>query len=283
MNQVLLIALAAVNAIVLVAAAWLMLRVSDKDVLLASRVSAAQGRWRHLDQIRPQGGSGMAAPLQRLLGAIGRSILQSGLLLGRTRMELEQTLGSCGFRGPNALAMFLGTKLVLVLLLPPVFWVVANLLGLAGTTRLMALALGFIAGLLVPDMMVRRIRSAYLAKLEEGLPDALDLMVICAQAGLSLEPAIARVASEMRMARPEVYLELEQTVRELEIMADAQVALGNLSQRTGLATLQRLVSTLIQTMQYGTPLTSALRNLSAEVRQAALTRFEGRAARLWCC
>ncbi len=276
----LLIPLAAISAAVLITAAWLMLRVSNKDDVLAARIGAAQGKWVRPDAVVTPRRTTASASVQRLIGGIGRSVLQSGLLPGGTRTELQQTLSSSGFRGPNALSLFLGAKLVLFLSLPAAMWILTGLADFEHSTRLEMTAVGVIAGLLAPDMAVRRLRKGYLGRLEAGLPDALDLLVICSQAGLSLEPAMARVAAEMRLSRPEVCAELEQTVRELEIMADAQAALGNLSQRTGLATLRRLVSTLVQTMQYGTPLTEALRTLSAEVRQQALTRFEEGAARL---
>ena len=280
MRPLILVLLAAASAALMVLAAWLMLRVSDSEIVYAARVSAAQGRW-----IKPESGEkpqrrALIDVVKSFLSSVGWALLRSGLVPGQTRVELRQSLNSSGFRGPNAVALFLGTKLVLMILFPLAGLGVANALGFQYSTRLICMGVGFIAGLLAPDALVRRIRSGYLNRLENGLPDALDLMVICAQAGLSLEPAMTRVAIEMRLARPEVATEWERTVRELEIMADAQVALGNLAQRTGLPTLKRLVSTLVQTMQYGTPLTEALRNLSAEVRQQALTRFEARAARL---
>ena len=97
---------------------------------------------------------------------------------------------------------------------------------------------------------------------------------------MSLEPGMTRVAFELRRSRPEVAREFDATVRELEILSDSTMALGNLGRRTGLDSLKRLVSTLTQTMQYGTPLSDALRSLSNEMRQMSLTRFEERAARL---
>jgi tight adherence protein C len=279
-SPLVLVALAAASGAILVVAAWLMLRVSDRDVQLAARVSAARGRWIKPEAVELPRKRALLEPVQSSIAAVGRAVMQSGLLPGRTRAELQQTLASSGFRGPNALAMFIGAKLVLVPAVPLAALALADALGTSSRTRMIMLAAGFIAGLLAPDKIVRSIRDRYLNRLEAGLPDALDLLVICAQAGLSLEPAMARVAAEMRMARPEVADELELTVRELEIMASAPAALANLAKRTGLPTLQRLVSTLVQTMQYGTPLTDALRTLSAEVRQQALTRFEARAARL---
>ena len=280
MTPAVLLGVGGVSGLILAIAAWLMLRVSDKDVLLAARIDAARGRWVQPDRVAARGRAPVLQPLQLLLAGIGRSLLQSGVLPRRTRNELTQTLRSSGFASANAVALFLGAKLALVLALPMVGWIVANALAVEHSTRLIFVGVGFVGGLLAPDYAVRRIRGAYLAKLEAGLPDALDLLVICAQAGLSLEPAMNRVAAEMRVAQPEVALEFETTVRELEVMADTQAALGNLAGRTGLATLQRLVATLVQTLQYGTPLTDALRTLSAELRQQSLTRFEAGAARL---
>ena len=105
-------------------------------------------------------------------------------------------------------------------------------------------------------------------------------MVICAQAGLALGPTIVRVATELQSAHREVAQELAQTANELHMVSDARIALVNLGTRTGIEGYKRLGTTLIQTMQYGTPLTSALKTLSAEMRQDALTKYEARAARL---
>ena len=278
MTPLLLLSVGGTSGVVLVLAAWLMLRVSDKDILLAARISAAQGRWVKPDAMAPRRAA--MQPLQRGLAALGQAVVKSGMLPVRTRAELQRSLSESGFRGSNALGLFIGGKMVLVLAGPSLCWMGANLLGLQPSTRVAMTAVGFIGGLLAPDMIVRKLRAGYLAKLEGGLPDALDLLVICTQAGLNLEAAMGRVAREMRLAQPALADELELTVRELEIMASAQAALASLAQRTGLETIKRLVSTLTQTMQYGTPLTDALRNLSAETRQSALTRFEARAARL---
>jgi tight adherence protein C len=124
------------------------------------------------------------------------------------------------------------------------------------------------------------LRKRFMARLEKGLPDALDMMVICAQAGLGLGPAIIRVADEMKHSYRDLATEFSLTANELQILSDTRIALHNLGQRTGLEAFRRLAMTLIQTIQYGTPLTDALRTLSAEMRQEALTAFEESAARL---
>lgn len=142
------------------------------------------------------------------------------------------------------------------------------------------IAVGAIVGLLLPDWAVGHIREAYRKKLQAGLPDALDMMVICAQAGLGLEPSLARVSYEIRSAHREVAQELALTANEMQVMTDTRAALLRLGDRTGVPSLKRLTATLAQTIQYGTPLADALRSLSAEMRQETLTAFEERAARL---
>ena len=283
MSLGLLFLIAIGSALLLIGAAFYMLRASDNDVIVAARFAAARGSWAVADNkavVRKKAGPGLREVLLRGLTELGRGVMQSGVLPGRTRSELQQTLQSAGLRGPNSLAMFVGAKMAALFGLPLAGWLASRNFDFSQTTMLMLVGGGAIVGLLAPDMVIKRKRKGYLAKIEKGLSDALDLMVICAQAGLSLEPAMARVGVELRIVHPEMCLELETTVHELEIMADSARALTNLGKRTGLDSLQRLTSTLIQTMQYGTPLSDSLRTLSNEMRTAALTRFEERAARL---
>ena len=215
-----------------------------------------------------------------VLTGLGRLIAGSGLLPARTIAELEQTLSSSGFRGANGLWLFIGTKIALLIGLPLLTFMTLQGAHTRPMSRVTELAIAASVGLLAPDMIVRKLREAYLARLERGLPDALDLMVICAQAGLGLESAIERVGDEIRLAHRDIARELELTSRELQMTSDSRAALIALGQRTGLESLKRVTSTLAQTLQYGTPLTAALRALSAEMRQESLTRFEERAARL---
>jgi tight adherence protein C len=106
------------------------------------------------------------------------------------------------------------------------------------------------------------------------------MMVICGQAGLGLEASVERVGTEIAFAHPAVAAELTRTSREMQVNADIRTALVNLGSRTGLESARRLAAVLIQSMQYGTPLTQALRALSAEQRQELLVKFESKAAKL---
>ncbi len=256
-------------------ALWL-LRADQMQKRLAVRLTAARDAAGLQDLVSVAGGSG---PLQ-WVAALGRAVARSGLLSDKTVAELEVTLAIAGFRGKNGLGLFVGSKLLLFFGLPVLAWFGTAPAGLSGTLHLGVTAAGGILGLLGPDYVVKSLRAAYLKQLDRGLPDALDMMVICSEAGLSLEPTIVRVATEIGHTHTAVANELQQTATELRLLADRRTALQNMGTRTGLETLKRLGTTLIQTMQYGTPLSQALRNLSAELRTEMLTRFEERAARL---
>ncbi len=216
----------------------------------------------------------------RIVSVVGMMLARSGLLSDKTITELEQTLTAAGFRGGNGLGLFVGSKILMLCALPALAWVGLGALGVSSTVHNGVTGAAAILGLLMPDYIVKSMRSRFLKRLDGGLPDALDMMVICSEAGLGLEPAITRVAAEIGHAHPAVAEELHQTASELRIMADRRIALQNMGTRTGLESLKRLGSTLVQTLQYGTPLSQALRTLSAEMRTEMLTRFEEKAARL---
>ncbi len=214
-----------------------------------------------------------------LVAKLGSTLAKSGLLPAATRAEFEQTLAQAGWRGSRGLGLFIGSKLLGVVLLPTVVYFSA-----AGQIPPMSfyslVGVSFAVGLLGPDFVLKQMRAAHLKQVEKGLPDALDMMVICAQAGLALENAIERVAIEFAAANKAVSEELAVCASEMRIGADRRQALTALGDRTGLDTMKRFAATLIQTMQFGTPLTHALRVLASEMRTDMLTKYEEKAARL---
>ena len=214
-----------------------------------------------------------------LVSKLGTALAKSGLLPAATRAEFEQTLAQAGWRGSRGLGFFIGSKLLGTVLLPLVVYFALN--GkLAPISFYCAMGVAFAAGLLGPDVVLKQMRKAHLKQVEKGLPDALDMMVICAQAGLALENAIERVAIEFAAANKAVSEELAMCASEMRIGADRRAALNGLGDRTGLDTMKRFAATLIQTMQFGTPLTHALRVLASEMRTDMLTKYEEKAARL---
>lgn len=144
---------------------------------------------------------------------------------------------------------------------------------------------GIFAGALLlsykaPDLYVENKITKRSDAIRKGIPDALDLLVICAEAGLTVDAAFQRVARELGAAYPELGEEFQLTAIELSFLTERRMAFENLSERVRLEALKGVVTTMIQTEKYGTPLASALRVLSAEFRHARMMRAEEKAARL---
>jgi len=131
-----------------------------------------------------------------------------------------------------------------------------------------------------PDLWLKNKVTKRSHGIRKGLPDALDLLVICAEAGLTVDAAFGRVARELGKAYPELGDEFGLTAIELGFLAERRQAFENLANRVDLDAIRGVVTTMIQTEKYGTPLASALRVLSAEFRNERMMRAEEKAARL---
>ena len=142
-----------------------------------------------------------------------------------------------------------------------------------------------VAGTLVlsykaPDLWLSNKVKKRSHAIRKGLPDALDLLVICAEAGLTVDAAFNRVAKELGKAYPELGDEFGLTAIELGFLNERRNAFENFAMRVDLEAVRGVVTTMIQTEKYGTPLASALRVLSAEFRNERMMRAEEKAARL---
>ena len=263
-------------ALSFVVGSFALLRAIDQQEKVRARLSRATG---------PETGGMLEARRDRtrlldLIAKFGAALAKSGILSDATRAQLEQTINQAGLRGSRVFGLFIGSKVLLMLGLPVVAYLLFGGRGYSTTTFYAILGGSFALGMLSPDFFIKQMRGRHLKQVERGLPDALDMMVICAQAGLGLENAIERVAQEFIFANKAVALELAICSSEMRIGTDRRTALLALGDRTGLEQMRRLAGTLIQTMQFGTPLSQALRVLAAEMRQDNLTRFEEKAARL---
>ena len=144
---------------------------------------------------------------------------------------------------------------------------------------------GIVAGTLIgaykaPDIFLKNKIQKRSNAIRKGLPDALDLLVICAEAGLTVDAAFSRVARELGRAYPELGDEFALTSIELGFLTDRRSAFETLAMRINLEAVRGVVTTMIPTEKYGTPLASALRVLSAEFRNERMMRAEEKAARL---
>ncbi|HVC63810.1 MAG TPA: type II secretion system F family protein [Acetobacteraceae bacterium] len=276
-SHIVLLAFAGFVVVMLPSGVWMM-REMRREERVVARVRMVHGQPPVVRKTAET--AAVRAAATHAMAAIGQAILRSGMVPARTLTELESTLAASGLRGSQGVGVFVGAKILALIGLPLLTWLLVRDLGVTGILATVLPAAGGVAGLLAPDWLVRRQRKRYLARIEQGLPDALDMLVICTQAGLGMGPAIIRVASELQGAYGEIAKEFETTANELQIISDSRLAVINLGQRTGLDSLKRLATTLVQTLQYGTPVSDALRVLSSEMRQEMLTRCEARAARL---
>ena len=137
-----------------------------------------------------------------------------------------------------------------------------------------------VIGLKAADIYLGNLITKRTNEIRKGLPDALDLMIICAEAGLTVDTAFNRVAKELGRGYPELGDEFALTAIELGFLTERRMAFENLAYRVNLDAVKGVVTTMIQTEKYGTPLASALRVLSAEFRNDRMMRAEEKAARL---
>jgi tight adherence protein C len=211
---------------------------------------------------------------------IGDWLADSPLVGSREVGLLRQNLYAAGFTRPDAVDWYIGFKMVLAGLL----------LGLAGlwvqigqpsaTSALLALLGSAVIGLKGPDAVLNQRAASRRAAIDRGLPDALDLLVVCGEAGIGLELALERVANELKGVHPELAAELGVTVSEMRLLADRLQGLTNMGDRVRLESVRTIASTLSQTMRYGTPLGRALRSMTADFRLARQLAMEEAAARL---
>jgi tight adherence protein C len=259
-----------------VVAAVLLGRVAeDRD--LAGRMRAVIRPSERSDAER--GGSlglSLAAPLLRL----GEILRDSALVSAHELAEFQRALAAAGLNPRQAVPFFLGAKATAIVGLPALALLAVFVLQLDLQEGIM---LGFgslVVAILGPNWVVGFLRRPFQAQLRRGLPDALDLMVVAAEAGLGLDTAVDRVAREMERGNRAIALEFGILVQELRLLPDRREALQRMADRTGMEGFRQLATTLIQTMRFGTPLAQALRILSAEQRTARQLRLEEKAIRL---
>ncbi len=193
-----------------------------------------------------------------------------------SRVELQ--LARAGFRGPHAAQLLAGGRMVAAAAGLCVYFAIA-------LRRAEPLPLGpslgvllFAAGYYLPVIWLARRTRDRQSQIERGLPDALDLLVTCVEAGLGLDAAMQRVAGELALAHPALAGELQQTFVEVNAGIRRGEALRRLADRTGIADLKTLAATLNQTEAFGTSVADALRVQADGMRVRRMQRAEERAA-----
>jgi tight adherence protein C len=248
-------------------------------------------RWRiserdRVQQLRLDGFRG-AVPVQAggvpWYRQLGSRIAASPLIGIVEQQRLLKILAAAGIKGRGSLANFIAMKVCGAIVLGGLAWVgleLAQLFANITLVRLAMLGAALMFGWRLPDFILGHMIKRRRLRLEAGMPDALDLLVICAESGLSLNQSIEEVSRQLRPSHKDVAYEFATTSGEMQVLADISQALNNLVERTGLPDLRSLIATMKQSLKFGTPLAESLRTIAAEMRATHQARMEERAARL---
>jgi len=242
-----------------------------RDSTLARRVAMVEPYSGHTtDRQQPTVGealfrlpaSGLSAPSRREIGRLfvrfGFSRTQALTAFTISRLVLIAVVGLATFVWLEQFGRFAAMPLLPVLL-----------------AAMVAIASWFLPMLVISYRLKQRTKAV-----RSGLPDALELLVVCVEAGLSLEDGLDRVVTELKRSQPALADELNLTLADLRILPSRDQALANLADRVDVPSVRSVVTTLAQTLRYGTPLVQALRVTAAELRSDYLIELEERANRL---
>lgn len=199
------------------------------------------------------------------------------------RAETARVLAGLGIMPERAAATLLGTR-VGSLAIMGILGFLAGSRWLPDATGSMILLLATAAssgfGWFLPTLVVGKLLKARTKAIVAGLPDALELLVICVEAGLSFEDGIDRIVGSLRHSQPALADELSLTSADLKILPSREQALANLAARVDMPSVHSVATTLSQTLRYGTPLAQALRMVAEELRNDTIMRLEERANQL---
>jgi tight adherence protein C len=196
---------------------------------------------------------------------------------------MQQKLAWAGKRNKEVAVILIGLRMILPIIFGGLAFVMLYVVEIYPDwefKRFAALAVTVLLSYKGPEIYLSNLAKKRTDAIRKGLPDALDLLVICAEAGLTVDAAFNRVAKELGRAYPELGDEFALTAIELSFLNERKQAFDNLAYRVNLEAVKGVVTTMVQTERYGTPLASALRVLSAEFRNDRMMRAEEKAARL---
>ncbi len=275
----LIIGMAAISALMAMAGAWYGLVDHNSGARRARELAASREALRAgLGGVRKRASSRRVS-----IGLMKRVVSRISVRRARQADRLARTLAQAGFRNKDAIVAYQFAKIVAPIALG--LGAVAVLYGfgfydLSGPMRALACLGAFGFGFVLPDLFIKNMTDKRRHVIRRALPDALDLMVICTEAGLSLDATLKRVSEEFGDACSALADELALTGLELGFLPDRRQALRNLDLRTNIPGIRGMVNNLLQADKYGTPIAQALRVLAAEFREERMLKAEEKAARL---
>jgi tight adherence protein C len=190
---------------------------------------------------------------------------------------LRDGLVEAGYRRPSAVPVFLGAKLALAVIVPVIFLIVMVAVGNTIGSQLLPTVAMAVLGFYLPTLWLWNQANKRKMEITHALPDALDLTVVCVEAGLALDAALVKVAGEINLSSPELSQELDLVNREVRAGSPRVDALRNLARRTGVQDIQSLVAVLVQTDRLGTSVATALRAQADSLRVRRRQRAEEQA------
>ena len=191
--------------------------------------------------------------------------------------QIRQRLIQAGFRDEAAQSIYVGGRMILPVALLALAMLAGSTLELAPFPRMMALMIGAGLGYVGPSFTLDKIRAHRQRMIRLSLPDALDLMIVCLEAGLSMGAAIARVAREFSHSSPPLFEELRLITAEMQAGKSGADALRAFSNRVGIEEVSALVAMLVQAERFGTSVADSLRVHTQGMRTDRLQKAEERA------
>ena len=270
--------LAALAVLTTVLAMWQVLRPSSAFERRLEQIVQRKESLRQQVLAARRSGRSLAA-----VGLMREAVTRLNLLRSRHAADARDMLVQAGIRSRDAMIGFLFARISLPFLFGIMLLAdtkVFHLLPIPPAFDFVPPMAGVLFGFYAPTIYLRNAAAKRAKLLQRSLPDGLDLMVICAEAGLSLDAALIRVSRELGNGSPELAEELAITAAELTFLPDRRMAFDNLNTRTNSEGIRAVVNTLQQTAKFGTPLAQSLRVLASEMRTARMTRAEEKAARL---
>ena len=195
----------------------------------------------------------------------------------------RELLRQAGYRTEKHLVTFLALRVIVPLIVGVVVFIYTSTIfadKVSPSMRIAATMIGLVFGFYLPNIGLKNLIHRRQASIKRAWSDALDLLLICVESGMALEPSMSRVAKEIGSQSVPLAEELSLTVAELSYLQDRRKALDNLGKRTGLETVRAVVTSLVQSEKYGTPLGTALRVLAQENRDSRMSDAEKKAAAL---
>jgi tight adherence protein C len=197
--------------------------------------------------------------------------------------QAKTQMAMAGFRGPQAEVAFLFFRLVtpvLSLAISAFYTIVVSRFELAVTLKMGIVVLSAYIGLKMPELYLKNTIGKRQQSMRRAFPDAMDLLLICVESGMSIEHAFRKVAQEIGIQSIPLAEELTLVTAELSFLPDRRTAYENLGLRTGLDTVRQITTVLIQAERYGTPVGTALRVVAQESRDSRMMLAEKKAAGL---